>query len=289
MADIFKSSFTGEEIEQILKKAQVLKDVSANPAKVSESNLVKIEIDGVVYSLPPYVSANVQQPIADDLKNIKIGDRVLGLPQIPYIEPNPAQEPTQELNKVKIDSIVYSLPQPTEQVEANPTDEGTEILSKLKVGNKTYTILSAGAPIEISTEAAMDVVLAGAQVGAVFKYIGTTTSKYENGALYVVEEEVERTYSLTITNTGNEVLYYGIDEEHIGEDVEAGDYFQIWAGNTKTIDGIKNYVYCEALSFDSSKYTANNCTVEFITGQYGGVAIVRPTGDNATVSLYAYD
>ena len=42
-------------------------------------------------------------------------------------------------------------------------------------------------PIKVATESAMNALLATAEVGSVYKYIGTTGT-YENGALYVVEE-----------------------------------------------------------------------------------------------------
>lgn len=46
-------------------------------------------------------------------------------------------------------------------------------------------------PIEIATASEMNAALKTADVGSVFKYIGTTTDAYESGALYVVEEIVE--------------------------------------------------------------------------------------------------
>ena len=48
---------------------------------------------------------------------------------------------------------------------------------------------SLGLPINIATASAMDAVLVSANVGKVYKYIGTTTDKYTNGNLYLVEEE----------------------------------------------------------------------------------------------------
>ena len=43
-------------------------------------------------------------------------------------------------------------------------------------------------PIEVSTEAEMTALLTSGEVGGVYKYTGTTGT-YENGALYVLEEE----------------------------------------------------------------------------------------------------
>lgn len=43
-------------------------------------------------------------------------------------------------------------------------------------------------PPEIATEAEMTVLLDTAAVGSVYKYVGETTDKYENGVMYIVEE-----------------------------------------------------------------------------------------------------
>lgn len=43
-------------------------------------------------------------------------------------------------------------------------------------------------PIEIANETKMNLLLETAEVGSIYKYTGETTDKYENGALYVVEE-----------------------------------------------------------------------------------------------------
>ena len=48
-------------------------------------------------------------------------------------------------------------------------------------------------PIPISSEAEMNAILTSAtevSIGAVYRYTGTTTDTYENGALYVISGEV---------------------------------------------------------------------------------------------------
>lgn len=53
-----------------------------------------------------------------------------------------------------------------------------------------YVLSTAtGLPIEIATEAEMEKQLETAEFGSVFKYTGTTTTKYENGELYIVEAD----------------------------------------------------------------------------------------------------
>ena len=51
--------------------------------------------------------------------------------------------------------------------------------------------LQVGKPVELSTEAEMDAALSEASeasVGTVYKYTGETTDRYENGAIYIIEE-----------------------------------------------------------------------------------------------------
>lgn len=55
-------------------------------------------------------------------------------------------------------------------------------------------------PTEVSTEAEMTALLTSGEVGGVYKYTGTTGT-YENGALYVLEEETGATVTITNTST----------------------------------------------------------------------------------------
>ena len=61
-------------------------------------------------------------------------------------------------------------------ITAKDYDGSVEIEGEV---NSDYSV-----PVEVTTEAEMDVL----PIGAVFKYVGETTDKYENGALYIVEE-----------------------------------------------------------------------------------------------------
>lgn len=54
--------------------------------------------------------------------------------------------------------------------------------------------------IEVATGTEMDALLETAVIGSIFKYVGETTDKYENGALYMVEEDVNL-ISFTIAGT----------------------------------------------------------------------------------------
>jgi hypothetical protein len=60
-------------------------------------------------------------------------------------------------------------------------------------------------PIAVSTETEMTALLTSGEVGGVYKYTGTTGT-YENGALYVLEEEDGEAY-FTIVQLGKETTY----------------------------------------------------------------------------------
>lgn len=219
MADIFKSKYTGEKIEALLDKAdgiaiqtgatddefegitiegktyhlpqpQDTQDVVANPTDEATEDLTKLKVGNTTYSIPQNGSSVVANPSAQgtaNLERLEVDGRVYDLPQAVEVQANPQGGGDIDLNSIRIGGVNYNIVEP-ETIAANPLQEATVILSKLQIGSTVYAILPAGAPIEISTEAAMDAVLEGAQIGAVFKYIGETTSKYENGALYLVEE-----------------------------------------------------------------------------------------------------
>ena len=55
-------------------------------------------------------------------------------------------------------------------------------------------------PTEVSTEAEMTALLTSGEVGGVYKYTGTTGT-YENGALYVLEEEAESIVGTWVFNS----------------------------------------------------------------------------------------
>ena len=56
-------------------------------------------------------------------------------------------------------------------------------------------------PTEVATEAEMTALLTSGEVGGVYKYTGTTGT-YENGALYVLEEETESLIGTWLVNSG---------------------------------------------------------------------------------------
>lgn len=61
-------------------------------------------------------------------------------------------------------------------------------------------------PTEVSTEAEMTALLTSGEVGGVYKYVGASGT-YENGALYVLEEEAVASYSITVNNNTHYEAY----------------------------------------------------------------------------------
>lgn len=93
------------------------------------------------------------------------------------------EPPTAEGVKSKLQSLITASNAKTGKSDANLTDAVKTLLEGYKSGE------GSPLPIEISTEAEMTALLSTAEVGSVYKYTGETTDTYENGALYVVEEE----------------------------------------------------------------------------------------------------
>lgn len=83
MANIFKSKFTGEQIEEILDKANNVTDITPNP--VAEATEV--------------------------LQTITIGSTTFSIPQGVSVEGNPSGDATVELTKLKVGDTIYSIPQ----------------------------------------------------------------------------------------------------------------------------------------------------------------------------------
>ena len=71
-------------------------------------------------------------------------------------------------------------------------------------------------PIEVATEDTMNALLETAEVGAVYKYTGTTTDTYESGALYVVEKALISFTAEGVTYQAEEGMTWGewIDSDY---------------------------------------------------------------------------
>lgn len=86
MADIYKSKYTGEQIEEMLENASRVAKVEANPTGEATEELTKITIGDTTYSIPEGTEGTV-------------------------VEGNPSGDATVELTKLKIGDTIYSIPQ----------------------------------------------------------------------------------------------------------------------------------------------------------------------------------
>lgn len=86
MADIYKSKFTGQEIDDILTNASNVTNIEANPSGEATEELTKITIGGTTYFIPESTEGTV-------------------------VEANPSGDATVELTKLKIGDTIYSIPQ----------------------------------------------------------------------------------------------------------------------------------------------------------------------------------
>ena len=203
-------------------KPEVPTTVVANPQGTPTGSLEKLQVGDGIYEIP--IEANPNEPTIGNLDKLRVGQGVYSIPKPTAVVANPTGGGDVDLHSIQVGDVKYNIVEP-ETIVANPLQEPTVILSKLQVGSIVYSILPAGAPIEISTEAAMNAVLEGAQAGAIFKYVGATTALYENGALYIVEEG-ESTYNVVVKNS-SEVNSGSLQDTYVKFDTpptSANDY-----------------------------------------------------------------
>ena len=115
MANIYKSKFTGEQIDQMLEDASKAVNIEVNPSGEATEELTKITI----------------------------GDKTYSIPEGTVVEGNPSGEATEELTKLTIGETTYSIPEGT-AVEGNPSGDSTVELTKLKIGDTIYSIPQGG-------------------------------------------------------------------------------------------------------------------------------------------------
>jgi hypothetical protein len=89
--------------------------------------------------------------------------------------------------------------------------------------DETSTTIDSPLPIEVSTEAEMTALLNTAEVGSIYKYVGTSGT-YESGALYVVEEDGVALISFTIEGTTYQAEDGMTWEEWVESEYNTGEY-----------------------------------------------------------------
>lgn len=107
-------------------------------------------------------------------------------------------------------------------------------------------------PIEVETEIQMNtlLLLEETEVGAVYKYTGETTARYENGALYVVEEEVNLIY-FTISGASYEAEEGMTWEQWLDTPYNTQGFTRNLLGGVDTVQISGNSVGGYALSYYS--------------------------------------
>lgn len=137
---------------------------------------------------------------------------------------------------------------------------------------------------EVSTEAEMNALLETAEVGSIYKYTGETTDTYENGAWYVVEEDVATDATVTITNTSGA---YDIYVNYVsGERITT-----IGFNETKTITvPIGSVIYCVSISGIIPSWTNTSTTGDIVYGYDLGYMTGEYTiNGDGTIVGYGYD
>lgn len=126
------------------------------------------------------------------------------------------------------------------------------------------TVNVAPLPIEVSTEAEMTALLTSGEVGGVYKYVGETTDAYENGALYVLEEE-ENSFMFELTGVSTYSNKYNFDSGMTWQDFIASDYNTTGPYNTGPSSA-------QGKSFYGDSISAQNTPV-FFAGPSGGTNV----------------
>lgn len=127
MSAIYKSTHTGQEIDNAVTKVDTLVSVEANPSTVGETNLENLKVGDTVYKIPEQITPTV-------------------------VKANPSADATTDLTKLQVGTTVYGIPEGGgTEVVANPTETGTTDLASLKVGDTVYNVPSGGGGNNIDT------------------------------------------------------------------------------------------------------------------------------------------
>lgn len=80
---IYKSKFTGQEIDDILTNASNVTNIEANPSGEATEDLTKITIGDTTYSIPEgtVVEGNPSGDATVELTKLKVGDTIYSVPQ----------------------------------------------------------------------------------------------------------------------------------------------------------------------------------------------------------------
>ncbi len=135
-----------------------------------------------------------------------------------WLTANATHQATEETNGVTVEyngSVVATIP--------NGNKATIPIADKKMKSDLVVTVPEAtdsAIPIEVATEAEMNALLESGEVGGVYKYTGTTGT-YENGALYVLENDLI-TFTVTDNYQYTETTYQAEPDMTWGEWIASG-------------------------------------------------------------------
>lgn len=196
MANIYKSKFTGQEIDEILTNASNVTNIEANPSGEATEELTKLTIGDVTYNLGG------------------------GVP----VEANPSGDGTAELTKIKIGDTVYSIPQGSGGGDTNfyeniliiqnggsgalnsvsANDYITKVLTRKDSDNTAEKIITNNALVGASSSVYMLTIWYGAiKYTSITEWLSTSTtpSKYDIGGISITGATSGRSYGLKETAT----------------------------------------------------------------------------------------
>lgn len=163
MASIFKSKYTGEQIEEILDKANNVTDVQANNGEPTSEDLSTLKIGDVNYK--------ISEPTTPEEPTV--------------VEANPSGDATAELSKLKVGETIYSIPQGSGGGDGSGTLYIHQLLFSGGVGVHIVTTNNVSLAGQTAYNIFTDIIFSQLiYVGDTLKVLGT----YEDGIIngYVV-------------------------------------------------------------------------------------------------------
>lgn len=171
---VFQSS-DGKTWKSDVKKYKILQSVNvgegydAFEGYVMPVGTLDIDTNGL-HTVTPYASVNVKVPLPEGAVAIIHNG---------------------EVDVTQYEKAIVNVPSLEHLKSETFIANGTFLPDPEYQGFDKVTIKVPPKPIQVASAGEMDELLGSAPVGSIYKYIGATNDKYENGALYMIEEETE--------------------------------------------------------------------------------------------------
>ena len=187
-------------------------------------------------------------------------------------------------SEYKIPKLETAVVEPIPEVQIVKPSSSYDGFSQITVGAKTAT------PIEAGNATVMAMYLSSAEVGAIYKYTGTTDDTYENGSTYtVVEENGTKVYKKLVNDIG-----LGKVEHWRFKDVqtfmgETDDYYNFegdgWCLVTIYGEFIINGSLCNRIKFEAYKIPNENLNFDtFTIWRQIHLGVFQRTSENSKLS-----